>query len=132
MSPEIIKRYLRLPTTRDIWSALAKALSDGNDELQVFSLNEIVFAAKQNGRPLSIYYGELTEIFQELDHLDKGIMKHPDDVRAYRQSIERLRVHIFLTGLDNYFEQIRGEILHRDSSLDIEECYSIVLREVVH
>ena len=94
-------------------------------------MNQKAFAAKQNGRPLSVYYGELTEIFQELDHRDKVILKHSNDVQQYRQSIEQLRIHIFLARLDSDFEQIQGEILHRDSSLDIEECYSIVRRETV-
>ena len=33
MSPEIMKRYLRLPTARDIWKALSKAFYDGTDKL---------------------------------------------------------------------------------------------------
>ena len=33
MSPEIMKRYIRLPTTRDIWKALSKAFYDGENEL---------------------------------------------------------------------------------------------------
>ena len=39
MTPEIMKRYLRLPTAYEIWNALAKAFYDGSDELQVFALN---------------------------------------------------------------------------------------------
>ncbi|KAJ0080043.1 hypothetical protein Patl1_23846 [Pistacia atlantica] len=31
MSPEIMKRYLCLSTTREIWSALSKAFYDGSD-----------------------------------------------------------------------------------------------------
>ena len=57
---------------------------------------------------LSEYYGELTEIFCELDHQDKVVMKDPEDIAAYRKSIERQRVHIFLAGLDGDFEQVRG------------------------
>ncbi|KAK2980865.1 hypothetical protein RJ640_003092 [Escallonia rubra] len=75
MSPEIMKRYIRLPTARDIWKALSKAFYDGADELQVFVLNQRAFSAKQNGQTLSAYYGELTEIFGELDHRDKVIME---------------------------------------------------------
>ena len=46
MSPEIMKRYLRLPTAQEIWSALSKAFYDGIDELQVFTLNKKAFTAK--------------------------------------------------------------------------------------
>ena len=52
MSPEIMKRYICLPTARDICKALSKAFYDGEDELQVFTLNQRAFSAKQNGRPL--------------------------------------------------------------------------------
>ena len=96
MSPEIMKHYLRLPTAQEIWSALSKVFYDGSDELQVFTLNQKAFIAKQSGRSLFEYYGELTEIFCKLDHRDKVVMKDPEDIAAYRKSIERQRVHILL------------------------------------
>ncbi|XP_059634473.1 uncharacterized protein LOC132276860 [Cornus florida] len=68
MTPEIMKRYLRLPIAREIWSALLKAFYDGNDEFQVFALNQQAFTAKQNGKSLSEYYEKLTEVFREMDH----------------------------------------------------------------
>ncbi|WJZ90621.1 hypothetical protein VitviT2T_009752 [Vitis vinifera] len=126
MSPEIMKRYLRLPTAQEIWSALSKAFYDGSDKLQVFTLNKKAFTAKQNGRFLSKYYGELTEIFCELDHRDKVVMKDPKDIAAYRKSIERQLVHIFLAGLGGDFEQVRGEILRKDPFPDLEECYALI------
>ncbi|KAL3522109.1 hypothetical protein ACH5RR_014943 [Cinchona calisaya] len=106
MTPKIMKRYLRLPTAHEIWSALSKAFYDGSDELQV-------------------------DIFRELDHRDKVVKKDPDDVTAYQKSIERLRVHIFLIGLDGDFEQVRGEILRKEPVPGLEECYTLIQREAV-
>lgn len=83
MSLEIMKRYIDLPTARHIWKALSKVFYDGADELQVFVLNQRAFFAKQNGRTLSVYYGELTEIFGELDRHDKVIMESENDVESY-------------------------------------------------
>ena len=83
-----MKRYLRLPIAQEIQSALSKAFYDGSDELQVFTLNKKAFTTKQSGRSLSEYYGELTEIFCELDHRDKVVMKYPEDIAAYQKSIE--------------------------------------------
>ena len=83
------------------------------------------------GHPLTIYYGDLVEIFQELDHRDRTTMKDPDDVITYRKSVERLQVHIFLNGLDAEFEQIEGEILRKDAILDLEEAYAYVRRDAV-
>ncbi|XP_038717263.1 uncharacterized protein LOC120010551 [Tripterygium wilfordii] len=129
MSPEIMKRYIRLPTAREIWKALSKAFFDGTDELQVFSLHQKAFSAKQNGRALSLYYGDLTEIFGELDHRDKVIMESEKDIESYRKSVQRQRVHIFLAGLDGEYDQIRGEILRKDPIPELEECYALVRRE---
>ncbi|RVW98348.1 hypothetical protein CK203_034305 [Vitis vinifera] len=50
----------------------------------------------------------------ESDRKYKVVMKDPEDIAAYRKSIERQWVHIFLVGLDGYFEQVRGEILRKD------------------
>ncbi|CAA0840798.1 Unknown protein [Striga hermonthica] len=131
MSMSPMKRYIRIPAAHEIWSALSKTFYDGGDEMQVFSLNQRAFSAKQNGRSLSVYYGELTEIFQDLDYSDKVIMKHPDDITAYRGSIERIRTHIFLAGLDKEFDQIRREILRLEHKSSLEECYSIIQREAM-
>ncbi|KAK2984954.1 hypothetical protein RJ640_013380 [Escallonia rubra] len=107
MSPEIMKRYIRLPTARDIWKALSKAFYDGSNELQVFVLNQRAFSAKQSGRTLSAYYGELTEIFGELDHRDKVIMENGE------------------------FEQVRAEILRKDPIPELEACHALIRRESV-
>ena len=88
MSSEIMKRYIRLPTARDIWKALSKVFYDGVDQLHVFILNQRAFSAKQNGRPLSIYYGELTEIFNELDHRDKVVMANEIDIASYHKLLQ--------------------------------------------
>ena len=89
-------------------------------------MNQKAFTAKQSDKSLSEYYGKLTEIFYELDHQDKVVMKDPNDIAAYWKSIERQRVHIFLVGLDGDFEQVRGEILRKDHLPDLEECYALI------
>ena len=61
---------------------------DGMDELRVFTLNQRAFSAKQNGRPLSIYYGELTEILSELDHRDKVVMVDETDIASYQKLLQ--------------------------------------------
>ncbi|XP_068639632.1 uncharacterized protein [Aristolochia californica] len=130
-SPDIMKHYIRLRTAREIWNALEKAFYDGSDESQLVSLNQRAFSTKQTSRPLSTYYGDLVKNFQELDHCDRIIMKDPDDAIASRKSVEILRVHIFLNGLDAEFEQVCGEILRKDPILDLKEAYAYVRRDSV-
>ena len=55
-----MKRYLRLPTTQEILSALSKAFDDRSNELQVFTLNQRAFTTKQSSMSLSEFYEELT------------------------------------------------------------------------
>ena len=114
-----------------MWKALLKAFYDGADELRVFTLNQRAFSAKQNSIPLSIYYGELTEIFSELDHRDKVVMVDETDIASYQKLFQRQRVHIFLAGLEGDFEQVRGEILRKDLIPELEKCYALVHREDV-
>ncbi|KAJ0078865.1 hypothetical protein Patl1_23807 [Pistacia atlantica] len=75
-----MKCYLRLSIACKIWSALSKAFYDGSDELLVFSLHQKAFTTKQNGRSLSVYYGELTEIFQELNHRNKNPVPNLEEI----------------------------------------------------
>lgn len=63
-------------------------------------MNWRAFSTKQTGHPQSMYYGDLMKIFQELDHRDIIVMNDPNDVIAYRKSVEKLCVHIFLNRLD--------------------------------
>ena len=94
-------------------------------------MNKKTFIAKQSGKSLSEYYGELTKIFCKLDHRDKVVMKDLEDIAAYQKSIERQGVHIFLARLDGDFEQVRGEILRKNPVPDLEECYALIRREAV-
>lgn len=71
-------------------------------------MNQKAFKAKQNGKPLSEYYGELIEIFNKLDHHDNVVMN------TQRKLIQRLVVCNFFTGLNNELEHIRSEILLKD------------------
>ncbi|KAF7146792.1 hypothetical protein RHSIM_Rhsim04G0133500 [Rhododendron simsii] len=83
-----MKLYLCIATTREIWDALSKAFYGGSDELQVFSLNQKAFIAKQGEKSLFVYYGELCEIFRELDYRDNVVMEQANDV-ATRDSKRR-------------------------------------------
>ncbi|GMP33172.1 hypothetical protein CsSME_00006609 [Camellia sinensis var. sinensis] len=135
MSPDIMKRYIRLPTARDIWKALSQAFYDGarngNGTGRGRGSPSPAFSAKQSGRTLSVYYEELIEIFSELDHRDQMIMENEKDVASYHKSVQWLRMHIFLAGLDGEFEQIHGEILRKNPILTSEECYALVRHECV-
>lgn len=108
---------------------MAKTFYDRTDETQLFELNRRSFGTRQNGRTLALYYNELIGIFQEID---TRLMVHEDDVNnvvSVNKILGRLRVHIFLAGLDPEFNQARGEILRKDPPLDLEACYAFVRKD---
>jgi hypothetical protein len=84
---------------------------------------------RQTGVSVAKYFSELTEIFQELDQLSPSTMEHPSDIETRRKEVDRLRVYIFLAGLDNNFDQVQGEILRMEPKLELEAAYAHIKRE---
>ncbi|KAJ8900052.1 hypothetical protein K2173_024167 [Erythroxylum novogranatense] len=129
MSPSLMQRFVRLPTAKDIWEVVSKMFYDGSDETCIFDLNQRSFSTKQTGRPLATYYNELVAIFQEIDHRTISQEGTTEGVVQMHSAMARLRVHIFLNGLDSKFYQVHREILRKDPNLDLESTYAYLRRE---
>ncbi|KAJ8636676.1 hypothetical protein MRB53_010943 [Persea americana] len=124
-----MKRFIRYDTAKQVWDAIKKTYSDGSDEAKIYDLHRRSFTKTQNGAPVANYYSELTEIFQELDQLSPSNMKDLADIETRHKEIDHLRVYIFLAGLDNNFDQIRGEILRMEPKPELEAAYAHIKRE---
>ncbi|KAH0730316.1 hypothetical protein KY289_001504 [Solanum tuberosum] len=48
MSPEIMKRYIRLPIAQEIWKALSTAFYDGTDELQLDHRDKVIMESEKD------------------------------------------------------------------------------------
>ncbi|KAL0433657.1 UNVERIFIED_CONTAM: hypothetical protein Slati_2700000 [Sesamum latifolium] len=92
MSPKIMKRYIRLLTLDEIWTALAKTFYDGTDESLLFALNQRALSTKQVGRPLSTYYDDLigitSEAYQLLEHESSQGHVENADVQNFQEHVE--------------------------------------------
>jgi hypothetical protein len=130
MSPLLMQRFIRLPTAKEIWEAVSKTFYDGSDETHLFELNQKSFSIKQEGKSLSAYYNDLIALFQEIDRRTASQEETVEGVVQLHSAITRLRVHIFLSGLDSDFDQVHGEILRKDPKLDLESSYVYVRREL--
>ncbi|KAJ8624757.1 hypothetical protein MRB53_033287 [Persea americana] len=51
------------------------------------------------------------------------------DINVYQEWLERQRVYLFLGGLDDEFEQVRGEVLCKESPLELQGSNAFVRRE---
>lgn len=127
--PPLIQRLIWLQTAKEIWEAVAKTFYDGSDETQSFELNRRSFTTRQNCRPLPAYYNEIVSIFQEIDTRITTEEQSVAQIVSGNKILARLRVHIFLDGLDREFNHVRSEILRKDPPLDLEFCYASVRRD---
>lgn len=130
MSQSLIKRFIRLSTAAEIWEAVGKTFYDGTDETQLFELNRRSFNTKQNGRSLPMYYNELISIFQEIDTRLESQEETVTGAVTANKTMARLRVHIFLAGLDSSFNQARSEVLRKDPPLSLESCYAYIRKDL--
>uniref|UniRef100_A0A2C9WKE7 Retrotransposon gag domain-containing protein n=1 Tax=Manihot esculenta TaxID=3983 RepID=A0A2C9WKE7_MANES len=120
MDPLLMQQFIRLSTAKEIWEAIAKTFYDESDETCLFELNQKFFSTTQNDRPLSTNYNELITIFQEIDHRMTSQEETVEGVVQMHSAMARLRVHIFLNGLDPEFDHVDGEILRKDPKLNLE------------
>ncbi|XP_040368761.1 uncharacterized protein LOC121051022 [Rosa chinensis] len=126
MESSLMNRYIRLPPTKDIWEAVEKTFYDDSNETRIFELNKKCFEAKQNGRPIPTYYNELVAMFQEID---QRVASQNDNVGAVVQetsAMSRMRVRMFLSGLDLEYDQVRGEILRKEPKFSLEQSYAYI------
>ncbi|GKD19153.1 retrovirus-related pol polyprotein from transposon TNT 1-94, partial [Tanacetum coccineum] len=90
------------------------------------------FSTKQSGRSIATYYDELASLFQEIDQRNTMKGESISSIALLQKYVGRLRVHMFLSGLDNVYDQVRGEILRKDPPLTLEQSYQMVRRCSVH
>ncbi|CAM8982603.1 unnamed protein product [Rhodiola kirilowii] len=122
----LMNRYIRLPTAKDIWEAVEKTFYDDSDETRIFELNKKCFEAKQNGRPIPTYYNELVAMFQEIDQRVASKNDKVADVVHEASMMSRLRVLMFLSGLDSEYDQVRGEILRKEPRFSLEQSCAYI------
>ena len=49
MKPEIMKRYIQLSTSKEIWDTFKATYFDKNDEARIYSLNQKASRLHQSG-----------------------------------------------------------------------------------
>jgi gag-polypeptide of LTR copia-type/Retrotransposon gag protein len=60
-------KFLRYPTAKEVWEAIATTFYDGSDVAQVYDLNKKVNKIKQTGRTVEEYYNELRDLWLQID-----------------------------------------------------------------
>jgi gag-polypeptide of LTR copia-type len=129
LDPKLQSTFIRYPTAKEVWDAIATTFYDGNDKAQVYNLNKKVTRLKQLDRTVEDYYHELQGLWREIDYRRPNPMVHPEDITKFNEFVQETRVYTFLDGLDDRLNNVRAAILQMASFPTIEQAYAIVRRE---
>lgn len=129
MEPTIGKLYLFLPTAKDVWDAVRDCYSDLENSSQIYDLKTRLWQSKQGDRDVTTYYNIMVTLWQELDQCYEDDWKDPSDATKFQKREENDRVYMFLAGLNQELDEVRGRILGRKPLPSMREVFSEVRRE---
>jgi predicted transcriptional regulator len=131
MDPTLIGNFIRFPTAKSVWDAIATTYFDGSDTSQVYELRQRVTRLRQSGGSLEKYYTDLQGLWREIDFRRPNPMECTTDIHHYNALVQEDRVYLFLDGLDDRLDHIRGDVLQMSPFPSIEQAYAHVRREAL-
>ncbi|XP_070673139.1 uncharacterized protein [Malus domestica] len=129
MTRDVRAIFLRLSTAKDVWDAVIQTYSIEKDASKLYELRRQALATRQNGEPLSAYYGKLQQIWQEIDFLRPGKLKCADDIATRETEISEERLYDFLAGLDPHLDHVRSQVLTQTTLPSVRAAYALVNAE---
>ncbi|PRQ56600.1 putative RNA-directed DNA polymerase [Rosa chinensis] len=129
MTPEVMRLFAHYDSPKAIWDSVAAAYYDGSDFARVHELNVKAFKITHNGQPVATFYANLKTIWQELDQRNPNPMTCEADINSHRSEQDKMRVHIFLAGLDSHFEGAKNELLRLATPPTLEQAFAYIRRD---
>lgn len=131
MDPSLIGNFIRFPTAKMVWDAIATTYFDGSDVSQVYDLRRRVTRLKQASGSLEKYYNDLQGLWREIDFRRPNPMECQADIQRYNSMVQEERVYLFLDGLDDRLDGIRRDVLQLQPFPTVEQAYAHVRREAI-
>jgi hypothetical protein len=131
MDPSLIGNFMRFPTAKMVWDSIATTYFDGSDTSQVYGLRRRVTQLKQAGGSLEQYYNDLQGLWREIDFRRPNPIEYVVDIHKYNTIIQEDRVYVFLDGLDNRLDKIRGDIMQLRPFPTVDQAYAYIRREAI-
>ncbi|KAF3783378.1 hypothetical protein EJ110_NYTH32086 [Nymphaea thermarum] len=129
VSSDIQPLILRKKTVRDMWVILGHMYGQKKRKVRVYQLMMDVCSLRQGTRSVAEFYAALKSKWEDLDYHSDLTWKCPQDQLQYMTKEWENRVFLFLSGLNDDFENIRSQILNSDESFSIEDVYARVEAE---
>jgi hypothetical protein len=131
MDPTLIRNFIRFPTAKVVWDAIATTFFNGSDTSQVYELWRRVARLKQAGGPLEKFFTDLQGLWREIDFPRPNPMECPADIHHYNALLQEDRVYTFLDGIDDRLDHIWSDVLQMRPFPSIEQAYAHVRREAL-
>ncbi|KAF3773186.1 hypothetical protein EJ110_NYTH55910, partial [Nymphaea thermarum] len=129
VSSEIQPLILRKKTAMDMWVILEHMYGQKKRKVRVYQLMRDVYSLRQRTRSVAEFYAALKSKWEDLDYHSDLTWKCPQDQMQYMTKEWGNRVFLFLSGLNDDYENIRSQILNSDESFSIEDVYARVEAE---
>jgi hypothetical protein len=131
LDPSLIGNFIRFSTAKLVWDSIATTYFDGSDTSQEYDLWRCVTRLKQASGSLEKYFTNLQGLWHEIDFRRPNPMECVADIQQNNNMLQEDRVYVFLDGLDDRLDKIRGDILQMHPFPTIEQAYAHVCREAV-
>lgn len=110
LEPHLVANFIEYPTAKALWEGLATTYSSGSDSLQIYDLMTRAGRQQQGQLSLEQYYGNLQQIWREIDHRQPNPMKHAEDIEIFNQREQNIRLFQFLVGLDDRYAAMKRDL----------------------
>ena len=124
ISPSVKGEFLALDSAKNVWEAVLDSHSKKHNIATLYELVHRASNLRQGDRLVLDYINELTALWAEIDHY-----MPPDPTSVDRQYTLQLRVFKFLMGLNPEYEQLRGQLIHRETLSFKDALRSVRLEE---
>jgi transposase InsO family protein len=129
MEPGLISNFIRFPTAKAVWDAIATTYFDGTDTSQVYDLKRKVARLRQAQGSIEMYYNNLQGLWREIDFRRPNPMTCESDIQKFNLITQEDRVYTFLDGLDDRLDKVRSDVLQIKPFPTVEQAYAFVRRE---
>ena len=124
ISPSVKGEFLALKSAKAVWEAVLDSHSKKHNIATLYELVHWDANLRQGDRSVLDYSNELTALWAEIDHY-----MPPDEKSFDRKYTLQLRVFKFLMGLNLEYEQLWGQLVHRETLLFKDVLRSVRMEE---
>ena len=122
MTPEMRRDFLYCGSVNDLWDDIQKYSEEQTHDWRIYELNCQASKACQAGDNVLQYSSKLKAVWREIDYL--WPTQNPQSVE--RQYILKQRLFTFLMGLNDIYENVRSQLLHREKLPSLEEAIGAI------